>query len=79
MKLHSDLSDINFNDFIFTAVEINDTYNARLIGPVKNYCWGNDCSFPSLKGFKEIFFFWLFVLFVCFFFCFVLFCYTVLF
>ncbi|KAL6612841.1 7 transmembrane sweet-taste receptor of 3 GCPR-domain-containing protein [Neocallimastix sp. 'constans'] len=49
MKLHSDLSDINFNDFIFTAVEINDTYNARLIGPVKNYCWGNDCSFPSLK------------------------------
>jgi len=51
MFLHTDLSNANYDEFMFTAVEINDTYHAEIHGQSQYYCWDDRCEFPAVKGF----------------------------
>jgi len=57
MIINSDISNIKFEEFIFAGIEINDTYHAILVGQTQTYCWGKNCVFPSVKGFKNIFYY----------------------
>jgi len=41
---------LDFNDFVFTAIEVNDTYNAKVLGQSQSYCWDDVCEFPKVKG-----------------------------
>ena len=50
MYFPQESSDIQFDDLILFNVEVNDTYNAVLEGQTQNYCWGEFCEFPPVKG-----------------------------
>jgi len=43
-------NNIQFDDLVLFNVEINDTYNAQVLGQTKNYCWDESCILPSVKG-----------------------------
>ncbi|OUM65258.1 hypothetical protein PIROE2DRAFT_7805 [Piromyces sp. E2] len=45
----SDISNVEFNEFMFFNLEINDTYNAVLVGQTNSYCWEDKCTFPPVK------------------------------
>jgi len=47
-------SNIQFEDLILFNVEVNDTYNARVLGQTKDYCWNEYCIFPPVKGLQLI-------------------------
>ncbi|OUM56930.1 hypothetical protein PIROE2DRAFT_18248, partial [Piromyces sp. E2] len=46
---NSDSSRIHYDEFMFFNIEINDTYNAELIGQSQSYCWSDSCLYPPLK------------------------------
>lgn len=41
---------LSIEDLIFFKLEINDTYNAEIIGQTENYCLGTDCILPNFKS-----------------------------
>lgn len=41
---------IKFDDLVLFNVETNDTYNAYTVGQTKDYCWGEVCVLPPVKG-----------------------------
>ena len=43
-------SNIQFNDLVLFNVEVNDTYNTQVLGQTKDYCWGEVCILPPVKG-----------------------------
>jgi len=43
-------SNFQFDDLVFFNVEVNDTYNAKVLGQTKEYCWDEFCIFPPVKG-----------------------------
>ncbi|OUM62515.1 hypothetical protein PIROE2DRAFT_11149 [Piromyces sp. E2] len=49
MPIKSSTNDMKYEDFIFTAVEVNDTFNAEVVGPNQSYCLDNSCVFPRVK------------------------------
>jgi len=50
MYFPQETSNIQFEDLVLFSVEVNDTYNARVIGQTKNYCWDEVCKLPPVKG-----------------------------
>jgi len=42
-------SSLDFEDLVLFNVEVNDTYNAKVIGQTKDYCWDDVCVFPPVK------------------------------
>jgi len=40
----------HYNDLVLFKIEINDPYNAHVIGQTNDYCWDDKCTFPPLKG-----------------------------
>ncbi|OUM70479.1 hypothetical protein PIROE2DRAFT_1345 [Piromyces sp. E2] len=46
----ADISHIEFNEFMFYKLEVNDTYNVELYGQTHSYCWGEKCLFPQIKS-----------------------------
>jgi len=42
-------NNIQFEDLVLFNVEINDTYNAKVLGQTKDYCWDEVCMFPPVK------------------------------
>jgi len=47
----SDVSVIEYDEFMFFSISANDSYNVELLGQSQSYCWGDSCEFPSsLKG-----------------------------
>jgi len=50
MLFQSDPYNMNFNEFVYTSVEINDTYNAEVIGSYQSFCWDDGCVFSQVKG-----------------------------
>ncbi|ORX76364.1 hypothetical protein BCR32DRAFT_271328 [Anaeromyces robustus] len=45
----TDINNAKYDDFALISVEINDTYNTKLLGQVQNYCWSDNCIFPAAK------------------------------
>jgi len=43
-------SKLDYDDLVLFNVEINDTYNAKVLGQTKDYCWDEVCVFPPVKG-----------------------------
>ena len=43
-------NNIQFEDLVYFNVEINDTYNAKVLGQTQDYCWDDECVFPPVKG-----------------------------
>ena len=43
-------SNLQFKDLVLFNVEINDTYNAKVLGQTQDYCWDDECVFPPVKG-----------------------------
>jgi len=42
-------SNIQFEDLVLFNIEVNDTYNAKVVGQTNNYCWNEFCTFPPVK------------------------------
>jgi len=40
---------IQYEDLVLFNVEINDTYNAKVLGQTNNYCWDEVCTFPPVS------------------------------
>eukprot|EP00833_Pecoramyces_ruminatium_P007348 jgi/Orpsp1_1/1181380/evm.model.c7180000077019.1 len=49
MKLKIDTSNIQYDEFIFYNLEINDTYRAELIGTSQSFCLETDCDLSPIK------------------------------
>jgi predicted outer membrane repeat protein len=49
ISFNSDISSIDFDEFMFFGIVSNDTYNVELKGQTQSYCWGDSCTFPSVK------------------------------
>eukprot|EP00833_Pecoramyces_ruminatium_P000184 jgi/Orpsp1_1/1174216/evm.model.c7180000049310.1 len=49
MEFGSDVSAVKLNELLFFNLEINDTYNAKVLGQSNSYCWDKSCIFPSAK------------------------------
>ncbi|ORX84041.1 hypothetical protein BCR32DRAFT_291626 [Anaeromyces robustus] len=49
ISLESDASNIDYDEFIFFSLSINDTYNAEIHGQYQSYCWGESCEIPPVK------------------------------
>jgi len=43
-------NNIQFEDLVYFNVEINDTYNAKVLGQTRDYCWNEVCTLPPVKG-----------------------------
>jgi len=41
---------IQYENLVLFNVEINDTYNAKVLGQTHDYCWDEVCIFPPVKG-----------------------------
>jgi len=46
----TNLQNIQSEDFFLFNLEINDTYNAKLVGQINSFCWNSTCDFPPVKG-----------------------------
>jgi len=42
-------SNIQYEDLVLFNVEVNDTYNAKVIGQTKDYCWDEACILPPVN------------------------------
>jgi len=38
------------NEMIFFKVNVNDTYNAAIVGKASSYCINNECILPPVKS-----------------------------
>jgi len=45
-------NNLQFDDLILFNVKTNDTYNTKVLGQTKDYCWGESCTFPPVKGLR---------------------------
>ncbi len=52
MYFPEETNNLQYEDLVFFNVEVNDTYNANLLGQTKGYCWNEFCIFPPVKGLK---------------------------
>ena len=50
MYFPEETSNLTYEDLVLFNVEVNDTYNAKVIGHYKDYCWDEFCTFPTVKG-----------------------------
>jgi len=52
LELHfpEETSDLTYEDLVLFNVEVNDTYNAKVIGQTKDYYWDEFCEFPPVAG-----------------------------
>jgi len=49
MYFPQESSNLQYEDLILFSVEINDTYNAQVLGQTKEYCWNEVCKLPPVK------------------------------
>ncbi|ORX42562.1 hypothetical protein BCR36DRAFT_416049, partial [Piromyces finnis] len=49
ITFETDTSTIQYDEFIFFNVEINDTYNVELFGQHQSFCWSDSCEYPPLQ------------------------------
>jgi len=50
MFFQSDVSNMKYEELVYTSVEINDTFNAEVIGQYQSFCWDDSCEFPQVKS-----------------------------
>ncbi len=50
MLFPNETSNIQYEDLVLFNIEVNDTYNAKVLGQTKDYCWNEYCIFPPVKG-----------------------------
>jgi len=50
MYFPEETNNFEFEDLVLFNVEVNDTYNAKVLGQTKDYCWDEYCIFPPVKG-----------------------------
>jgi len=48
MYFPKETSNIRYEDLVLFNVEVNDTYNAKVLGQTKDYCWDEFCEFPPV-------------------------------
>jgi len=48
MFFPKETSNFQFEDLVLFDVEINDTYNARVLGQTKDYCFDETCTLPPV-------------------------------
>ena len=49
-------SNIKYEDLVLFNIEVNDTYNAKVIGQTKDYCWDETCILPPVNGLNLFFY-----------------------
>jgi len=48
-----DVGSINItplDKIIFFSLELDDGYNAKIVGSSKSFCWNGFCTFPPVKS-----------------------------
>ena len=58
MYFPEETNNFEFEDLVLFNVEVNDTYNARVLGQTKDYCFDEACTLPPVMG-SQLFHFFL--------------------